>query len=233
MLRSRAPVLLLALTLAASPAFADGRIDARGHYERGTSLFDLGKYHDAAHEYEQAYELKNDPALLFNIGQAYRLANEHEQAIIAYRSYLRRSPDAPNRVEVASRISELQQILDREKRAATSPPMGVLKPGQAPEPTPATREGSTATPPPAEAPPPSVPPTTGETSTAPAPAPAEAMPSAVVTAHPSEKTPVYKKWWFWTAIGGVVVAGVVVGVAVAATTPQNANAPAGAYTVSF
>lgn len=205
----------------AQPSFADARVDARTHYERGTSLFDLGKYHDAAVEYEKAYELKNDPALLFNIGQAYRLANDHVEALTAYRSYLRRSPDAPNRVEVQSHIDELQQIVDSEKRSATSPPMGVLRPGQAPEGTPPA--------------PPSEPRTSAPGAPSPEAvvAPATTPVAADVVAASPEHKPFYKKWWFWTAVGGVVVAGAVVGIAVAATTPQNASAPAGAYTVSF
>ena len=221
---SRSVVVALGCIMAASaqPVLADVRNDARTHYERGTSLFDLGKYHDAAVEYEKAYELKNDPALLFNIGQAYRLANDHLEALTAYRSYLRRSPDAPNRVEVQSHIEELQQIVDSEKRSSTSPPMGVLRPGQAPE-------GASPSPP-------------AEQRTSPPPAPPDVAatspstsPSVVgdVTAAPPEHKPFYKKWWFWTAVGGVVVAGAVVGIAVAATTPHNASAPPGAYTVSF
>ena len=31
---------------------------------------------------------------------------------------------------------------------------------------------------------------------------------------PPKKTPVYKKWWLWTAVGGVVVVGVAVGLGV-------------------
>ena len=36
-----------------------------------------------------------------------------------------------------------------------------------------------------------------------------------VPAASDRPTPVYKKWWLWTIVGGVVVAGVVVGVTVA------------------
>jgi hypothetical protein len=36
----------------------------------------------------------------------------------------------------------------------------------------------------------------------------------VATAPPPRKTPVYKKWWLWTAVGGVVVVGVAVGLGV-------------------
>jgi hypothetical protein len=48
-------------------------------------------------------------------------------------------------------------------------------------------------------------------------APARAEPAvAPVTATKTapERTPVYKKWWLWTAVGVAVVAGVAIGVGV-------------------
>lgn len=54
------------------------------------------------------------------------------------------------------------------------------------------------------------------------PAAAPALPArespAVSEIHRSR--PVYKRWWFWTVIGGVVVAGVATGLAVALTRPS-------------
>jgi hypothetical protein len=35
--------------------------------------------------------------------------------------------------------------------------------------------------------------------------------------EPAERDPLYKKWWLWAAIGGVVVVGAVVAIAVAAS----------------
>jgi hypothetical protein len=49
------------------------------------------------------------------------------------------------------------------------------------------------------------------------PTPTETTPAGTtLTASAPEKKPIYKKWWFWTAIGGAVVIGAVVGVSVAA-----------------
>ena len=58
-------------------------------------------------------------------------------------------------------------------------------------------------------------------------------PQLVATAAPAEKQPVYKKWWLWTAVGGVIVAGGVIAIAVAATTPKDAASPANTYGVSL
>jgi tetratricopeptide (TPR) repeat protein len=112
LMRQRALVLSL-LTLC-SVASADDAGAARRHFQAGSSLFDLGKFREAAAEYEEAYKAKNDPALLFNIGQAYRAANEPAPAITAYKSFLRHVPDAPNRPLVEGFILRLQKQLDDE-----------------------------------------------------------------------------------------------------------------------
>lgn len=123
---------------------------AREHYRKGKIAFDLQRYLDAAHEYEAAYELKDDPALLFNIGQAYRLANEPQKAVGAYKSYLRNAPDVPpkRRAEIEARIAELQKIVDDQRRSQEAPPQG----------TEAGAPPTTTTPPPPSTTPP--PPTT-------------------------------------------------------------------------
>jgi tetratricopeptide (TPR) repeat protein len=106
--------LLLLSLLACRVANADDAAVARRHFQAGSSLFDLGKFREAAVEYEEAYKAKNDPALLFNIGQAYRGANDPAKAITAYKSFLRHVPDAPRRPEVEGFILRLQKQLDNE-----------------------------------------------------------------------------------------------------------------------
>src|SRR4051812_33956411 len=101
---------MLCVLLLAGGAFADEAAQkAKEHYQRGTTLYDLQRYVEAAGEYEQAYELKHEPALLFNIGQAYRLAGDAQRAIGAYRSYLRRVPDSPNREATLALIEDLKK----------------------------------------------------------------------------------------------------------------------------
>jgi hypothetical protein len=132
-------------------------------------------------------------------------------------------PNAKNPEEVETRVAELQRLLDDEGRTSSRPPLGTLAP-----------EGEPQHAPPAEtAPPPAVAPAPASEA-APASAPVPAKPDLSVTTAPAaaERTPIYKKWWLWTAVG-VVVAGAVVGGVVAATVPKNAPAPAGAYRVSF
>lgn len=131
-------VLIAAVTVAITCGgicFADDIAAARMHYERGTTLFDLQRYAEAAKEYEAAFEAKSDPALLFNIGQAYRFAGDYAKALAAYRSYLRRVPEAENRSDVERRITELQKLNDDQKRTARVPSSPTTPPERTAEPT--------------------------------------------------------------------------------------------------
>ena len=152
-------IAALALFLSFLPsAHAEDVAAAKMHYERGTTLFDLQRYVEAAKEYEAAFEAKNDPALLFNIAQAYRFGGDYAKAIAAYRSFLRRVPEAENRADIDRRIAELQKLADEQKRAQSTPPTGTLKPGENPQPAtpPSTPGPSATTNAPAEPPPPVV-----------------------------------------------------------------------------
>src|SRR5581483_10787209 len=97
-------------------------------------------------------EAKHDPALLFNIGQAYRFAGDLPKAIGAFKSYLRRMPKAPNRPEVEARIAEMQKLLDEQKQGQSKPPAGTLAPDGRPLPEPQKTEPQKAEPQPAPQP---------------------------------------------------------------------------------
>lgn len=118
------------ILFAAGASRADDIAAAKLHYERGTNLYDLQRYLDAAKEYEAAFEAKPDPALLFNIAQAYRFGGEYSKAIAAYRSYLRRVPGAENREEIDRRILELQKLSDEQKHNRQTPPTETLERGE-------------------------------------------------------------------------------------------------------
>jgi len=287
------------------------------HFQKGTIHFDLGRFREAAKEYEEAYTLKSDPALLFNIGQAYRLAHENEKALHAYRSYLRYVPDAPNAKVVEAQIEALQRLIKEQTRFQA-------RPEQPPQLAPTSLKVAPAAESPA--PPAAVPvvpvarpaPLTSEDieagilgtqraiygcyeqqhvsgnavavlriSSSGSVSGAEiegdlagtptgaCLVAALVSARfktfegpdwttrwpltlmsakheghenisaqeslttpAAEKpatasTPVYKKWWVWTIVAGVVAVGVGVSLGVALTTPNNAPRQAGSYDVKF
>jgi tetratricopeptide (TPR) repeat protein len=190
--------LFFALLLFSSVAGADDRAVAREHYNKGTKLFELGRYDDAIAEYDLAYQAKNDPVLLYNIAQAHRLAGHAQEAVDYYQSFLEKSPNSPRAAEVQLKIDELKRQLS-------------AKQGNKP-----LFENGEEIPPPTGAPPTETPPPPAAPAAAPPPPPT-AAPVLVVKAPPPAK-PIYKKWWFWTAIGGAAVAAIVVGLAVGTPT---------------
>ena len=124
----RVAVAILALC-AAVPAIAraegeaEKKQQAKEHYEMATRFYDVGKYGEAIAEYEQAYLLIEDAALLFNIGQAYRLWDRSEDAIRAYKNFLRRRPEASNRADVEKKISDLERIIEDRRRSVPGQPL--------------------------------------------------------------------------------------------------------------
>jgi hypothetical protein len=192
--------------------------DPKKMFETATAEFNLGHYEKAASMYEEIYKITLEPVLLYNIAQAHRLGGDFDKSVFFYKGYLRAQPQAKNRTEVQKRIAELELAIEAKRRGQERPPnvpatveprarpqTATAQPTPTPEPATQPRAAEPA-PPPSETPPAA---TTTETQAPPASASNE-------TPSSSEK-PVWKKWWFWTIIGGVVVVGVVVAVAVVAT----------------
>lgn len=212
--------------------------EARRHYEEGTKAFNLGEFPRAIAEFKAAYNAKDDPSLLYNIGQAFRLEGDAAQAIFFYRSYLRNMPNSPNRREVEGRIRTLEKQLEEQKKAdqkmeATAPV--VAPPATAVTAPPAAGTAAEASPEVPVPPPPAVPPSS-KPETAPPPvlnplppvAPSvESTRGADLTGQPADQpaasTPFYKTWWFWTAVGVVAVVGVGAGIAAARDKPPSTS----------
>jgi hypothetical protein len=126
--RARAAVSLLALGAwlqASAPAPAHAKTKpsaaevARTHHERGTRLFDLGRYREAMEAFEKAYEAKQDPVLLFNLAQCRRKLGELDEALRLYRNYLKREESPERRAEIQRIIDEVEK-----QRAAAAAPEG-------------------------------------------------------------------------------------------------------------
>jgi tetratricopeptide (TPR) repeat protein len=140
-------VLAVMLPLAAHGQELDERqrAAARDHYAKATSFFDLGRYDEAVAEYESAYQIKNDPALLYNIAQSHRLAGHAAPALRFYKRYLARQPDATNRAEVEAKIASLERVVEEQRKSQNLPPDQTLTPSSRPAVAPPV--SATATPP--------------------------------------------------------------------------------------
>jgi len=208
----------------AAPKHTDDPVaaEARRHYEEGTKAYNLGEYPRAIAEFKAAYNAKPDPLLLYNIAQSFRLGNDASQALFFYRSFLRNMPNASNRKEVEGRIRTLEKQVEKqvEEQKKDAPAPVVVPPASTVPPPPPSQPGpvTAAGPPPAVAPAPPVvassPPPTTVAPTTPvpgAPAPQATTPvdlTAPASEEPAPSAPFYKRWWFWTGIGALVVIGI-------------------------
>jgi tetratricopeptide (TPR) repeat protein len=174
--------------------------DAKAHYQKATAHFAVGEYHDAALEYEEAFKLKQDPAILFNAAQSFRLAGDSQKALLLYNNIIKLYPSTQYAKDSKDRIEKLAQ-------ATTAPPSAPAPPPPPAAPLPIT---------------PIAPPAPVATAPLPAIAPAPATPgaAAVVVSSPApgamgagESHPIYTRWWFWTGVAVVVAAGVLTAVA--------------------
>jgi tetratricopeptide (TPR) repeat protein len=107
---ARLLLVLLVTLFAARVAYAEdpSTKSAKRHFDRGQKLFNLGKFDEALDEYQQAYEAKEIPAILFNIGQCYRNLGDFDAAVFSFKKYLKLEPDADNREQVEEYIEELE-----------------------------------------------------------------------------------------------------------------------------
>jgi tetratricopeptide (TPR) repeat protein len=199
--------------MAPLPARAGNVEEARAYVEKATAAYALNHYTVAGENFEKAFELKPDPALLYNAAQSYRLGGNKERALQLYESYLRvyGAKNKDKRPEIEGRIKQLREAIDHDRAVATSPPvttepMGGEPHAQKPEPT---------APAPVQPLPSAAAPTSASTpDVTHAPPPADSSSEAAVTlerkAEPSSDEPITKKTWFWVVVGaGVLAAGTV------------------------
>ena len=89
---------------------------ARAHPRQGAAYYDLQRFQEAYTEFEQAYLIEQDPALLYNMGQCQKKLGNAEEALHFYRTYLRRAPDGPSSIEAQKRIKEIEDALARGRK---------------------------------------------------------------------------------------------------------------------
>jgi len=90
------------------PTGADGIAAAKAYTKQGAAYYDLGRYADANAEFESAYLIEQDPALLYNMGQCQRKMGKSEEAVHFFRTYLRRAPSGPFASAAEKRIKEIE-----------------------------------------------------------------------------------------------------------------------------
>lgn len=117
--RSAAFAVLLAAALFVSHARADD-VDARALtlFEESEKAYDAGRFAEAISLLQQAYALKKEPVLLYNLGRAYEGAGDLANAADAYESFLKAQPETPDRGALEQRIATMRrQLAEREALA--------------------------------------------------------------------------------------------------------------------
>jgi len=194
-------VLLVVSVIVGAPlrVYADAA-QARVHFEKGRTFFQVDEYRKAIDEFKAAHVERPDPAFLYNIAECYRHLGETKDALTYYRRFLTvAAPGDRTRPAVEKRIAELQakakakpateQILAPATSVAPGSPVseaaasdsavmaGSLPRATAPEPDPATLLAKPA----------------------PEPGPGDV----------GEGKPFYKRGWFFAALGVVLIGGAV------------------------
>ena len=122
---------------------------AKGAFQAGTVSFNEADYDRALLYWEDAYRRDCTATLLLqHLGRAYEGAGNLEQAVIALRTFIERSPESTERAQVQRRIDVFEQKIaeDKRKAAANTP-----KPPSAGQPVagvPSSQQGNGSAPPP-------------------------------------------------------------------------------------
>ena len=107
---------------------------AKGAFQAGTVSFNEADYDRAIMYWEDAYRRDCTATLLLHhLGRAYEGSGNLEQAVIALRTFIERSPDSPERAQIQRRIEVFEQKLAEQKQQAPavqptkpSPPQPVV-----------------------------------------------------------------------------------------------------------
>jgi hypothetical protein len=106
-------IVCLCLCLAPRFAVADAA-QARAHFDRGRTFFEVDQYRKAIAEFKAGHLEKADPAFLYNIAECHRRLGE----LVFYRRFLDAAPPGDKtRPIVEQRIDELKSVADENKPA--------------------------------------------------------------------------------------------------------------------
>jgi hypothetical protein len=173
---------------AADPKAGDATLRARALYAEGQALFQKGSYREASARFSKGYDLSKKPAFLFNMAECARMLDDKKSARDLYVRYLTHDTRGRYRAEATSRCQALQlgPCAPKEKPVRPAKKPARIWPVQRPAPGPPAKPDRA---------------------------------SVILTRRPPPppppKTPLYKRWELWTAVGAAVVAGTVTAVVLA------------------
>jgi len=186
-------LVLVGLLLHGTP---DARKQADRLVEQATVDYNASDFVAALAKLTEAYKLRPDAALLFDIAQCHRALHHWERAEFTYKAYLKERPDARDRKKVKALIAKMHEERAQEEAEATARANAQAEEARAKEEEARAAEAAKAAQPPPPAPAP-----------APSPAPAAATEAPAVHAEvaPHRKIPVAA--WVLGGIGAAALLG--------------------------
>jgi tetratricopeptide (TPR) repeat protein len=163
----------------------------RASYQKAIDQFDAGKYDEAFANFQSAYQRRQMPWLLVNIGRTAQRLGRPAEAIQYYERYKKAEPNIDAETE-----KRINRYIEQARALLEQTPEQQALPNKPAEPSTEVKPAEPAKPPGSD----------------------DALQHSLA-AQPADKPasqPVYKKWWFWTIIG-VAVAGGVAGAVAGAT----------------
>jgi hypothetical protein len=211
--------IVVVLLLASAGSRADElAVQAEQHMADGETALSKAEYPTAIAHFRAAAVLAPDkPGPHLMLGLAFAASGDCRSAVSELELYtkLKKGDPRPAAVKALGDCrAKLAPTLDPYSMVTTPPP----PPPPVPRPAPPPVESgplpaySSPPPPPAYSPPPPPPPSS-----------VSASPPLAVTRTAQPSKPVYKKWWFWTVLGGgaaAVALGVGLGVGLSSGTPR-------------
>ncbi len=90
---------------------------ARSHFRVGSTLYQEGRFLDAASEFEKAHEMSGRAELLYNAYLAYRDAGRLDKAVEMLGGYLERAEQPRDEARLRRRLAAMRQTLEEEQQA--------------------------------------------------------------------------------------------------------------------
>ncbi len=180
------------------------------HYNQAVKLFEDGRFEPALAEFQAAYHRRQMPWLLINIGRTLHRLGRPREALDYYERHRQAEtkPDTETLERREKYIAQARALTDGTTTTSGDTPEAVTMTPKEP----ATTDPTAV----------SAPPTVAATPAA-----------AVSTAPQPEHQPLYKKWWFWTAIGGGVAAIAIIGIAAGVASSSHPSLPSGVTTITY
>jgi hypothetical protein len=139
---------LLASALAQAAPSPQVIAEAKRRFQRANALYTDGRYTDALHLYQAAYDLVPSPDILLNIGLTKEKTFDYEGCSLALKQFLRESKDAGRREQAEERLQHCRAQTMVPVKISSLPPSSAIYLGSGAQKTPRGRTPATLSLPP-------------------------------------------------------------------------------------